>query len=158
MSTAEFPTTDTRRLLALVDGKHDCLVRLAESCRQQQELIESGDITQLLGVLATKQRTLGELQEFERELDPFRHDDPQRRVWSGDAERLRCASLAERSARLLSEILDGEKRCEEALRRRRDDAAEQLAAVQSAGATRGAYADSSAAPYSVSTLDLTSDR
>lgn len=150
--------TETRRLLDLVAGKHACLVRLSEHGRKQQELIETGDITQLLGLLATKQRTLDELHEHERNLDPYRADDPAKRVWSSDAERLRCSSLAEQSAQLLREILAGENRCEESLRRRRDEAAVQLSAVQSAGATRGAYADSVSSPFTESTLDLTSDQ
>jgi hypothetical protein len=149
---------ETRRLLDLVAGKHACLERLNEHGRKQHELIEVGDIAQLLGLLAVKQRTLDELHEYERNLDPYRNEDPARRVWSSDAERLRCSSLAEQSAQLLREILAGENRCEEALRRRRDEAAVQLWTVQSAGAARGAYADSSAAPFVESTLDLTSDQ
>jgi hypothetical protein len=152
------PLTDTRRLLDLLAGKHACLLRLCEHGRKQQELIESGDITQLLGLLAVKQRTIDELHEHERNLDPYRNDDPTQRVWSSDAERIRCSSLADQSAQLLREILAGENRCEESLRRRRDEAAVQLSAVQSAGAARGAYADSVAAPFHESTLDLTSDQ
>jgi len=147
---------ETYRLSDLVGRKHACLLHLRELGRRQQELIETGDMTQLLGLLADKQRQLGTLHELERDIDPFRSDDPARRTWSGEAERLRCASLADQSAQLLSEILDVEKRCEESLRRRRDETAVQLAAVQSAGAARGAYAHA-AADRSVSTLDLTTE-
>lgn len=146
---------DTRRLLDLVRRKHDCLVEVCELGRQQHELVESGDMTRLLGLLAVKQRSLGELHELERELDPYRRQDPAQRVWSSDGERLKCASLADQSAQLLAEVLDNEKRCEEALRERRDETARQLAVVQTAGMARGAYAAVGA--VSTSTLDLTSE-
>lgn len=148
---------DTRRLSDLVGAKHGCLLQLRELGRRQQELIESGDMTPLLTVLAEKQRSIGTLHELERQLDPFRAQDPTRRIWSGEAERLRCASLADQSARLMAEILEVEKRCEESLRRRRDETAEQLAVVQAAGTARGAYADAESGYAPTSTLDLTSE-
>ena len=148
---------DTRRLSDLVGAKHGCLLQLRELGRRQQELIESGDMTPLLTVLAEKQRAIGTLHELERLLDPFRAEDPAHRTWSGEAERVRCASLADQSARLMAEILEVEKRCEESLRRRRDETAEQLAVVQASGAARGAYAEADAGYVSSSTLDLTSE-
>jgi hypothetical protein len=148
---------DTLRLADLVGAKHSCLLKVRELARRQHELIESGDMTPLLQLLAEKQRALTELQDLERQLDPFRAEDPARRVWSGEAERVRCASLADQADRLLAEILDVEKRCEESLRRRRDETAEQLAVVQAAGAARGAYAEADANYAPTSTLDLTSE-
>lgn len=144
-----------RRLLDLVDRKFACLRQLRDLGVQQQSLIDAGEITALLRLLADKQRLIEDLHRLERNLDPFREQDPERRAWSSDAERLRCASLAEQSARLLREVLDNEKRCEELLQRRRDDTAERLAAVQTAGMARGAYAPTE--DYSVSTLDLSTD-
>lgn len=148
---------DTVRLADLVGRKHACLLQLRDLGRRQQELIETGDITQLLDLLAVKQRSIGELHDLERQLDPFRGDDPAGRVWNGEAERLRCASLADQASRLLAEVLDLERRCEESLRRRRDETAEQLAVVQAAGTARGAYADAAAARDFTSTLDLSSE-
>jgi hypothetical protein len=63
--------------------------------------------------------------------------------------------LADRSARLLSEILERDARCEENLRRRSDETAAQLAMVNSGVAARGAYAGE-AGRYS-SSFDVTSD-
>jgi hypothetical protein len=148
---------DTRRLAELVGAKHACLLKLRELGRRQQDLISVGDMTPLLMLLADKQRAIGELHEFERLLDPFRSEDPARRVWSGEAERVHCASLADQSALLLAEILEVEKCCEESLRRRRDETAEQLAVVQSAGAARASYVNADFGHVSTSTLDLTSE-
>lgn len=147
----------TTQLADLVGRKHACLLQLRDLGRRQRELIESGDVTQLLGLLAVKQRSIGELHDLERQLDPYRGDDPSARMWTGEAERLRCASLAEQANRLLVEVLDLERRCEEALRRRRDETAEQLAVVQAAGAARGAYAEAAAVRDFTSTLDLSSE-
>lgn len=149
------PTPSTTLLIDLIGRKHDCLASLRDLGVRQRELIDAGDMTQLLGVLAEKQRTINQLQTLEQELNPFRHDDPERRVWSSEAERVRCASLADRSARLLAEILDGEKRSEDVLRRRRDDTAEQLAAAHMSSNARGAYAESHR--YPTSSLDLSSE-
>jgi len=149
------PTLPTTLLIDLIGRKHDCLALLRDLGLRQRELIDAGDMTQLLGVLAEKQRTITQLQTLEQELNPFRNDDPDRRAWSSEAERVRCASLADRAARLLEEILEGEKRSEDVLRRRRDDTAEQLAAAHMSRNARGAYAD--AEHYPTSSLDLSSD-
>lgn len=146
---------DTELLIDLIAGKHECLLGLRDLSRRQQALIDLGDTTSLLTLLAAKQRQIERLQETERRLDRFRHDDPERRVWSSAAERTRCASLAEQAARLLAEVMETERRCEESLRRRRDETAEQLAVVHSAGMARGAYLD--AAGESRSTFDLTAE-
>ncbi|MCE9607534.1 MAG: flagellar protein FlgN [Planctomycetia bacterium] len=148
-------TSSTSLLIDLIGRKHDCLVALRDLGLRQRELIDAGDMTQLLGVLAEKQRTIVQLQTLEQDLNPFRADDPERRAWSSEAERVRCASLAERSARLLAEILESEKRSEDVLRRRRDDTAEQLAAAQVSGTARGAYAE--ADRYQPSSLDLSTE-
>lgn len=146
---------DTELLIDLIARKHECLQGLSELSRRQQSLIDLGDTTSLLTLLAAKQRQIEHLQEIERRLDPYRRDDPDRRRWSSEAERTRCASLAEQAARLLTEVMETERRCEESLRRRRDETAEQLAVVHSAGMARGAYLDAAADARSV--LDLTAE-
>lgn len=146
---------DTLLLVDLVSSKHACLERLGTLSRRQQELIDCGDVTALLALLAAKQRELEQLHEFERRLDPFRGQDPLERRWSSEAERLRCASLSDQSQRLLEEVMETERRCEEALRRRRDEAAQQLAVVHAAGTARNAYLDETAPAGS--SLDLSDD-
>ncbi|HEY5312807.1 MAG TPA: hypothetical protein VIK18_09815, partial [Pirellulales bacterium] len=56
---------ETHLLAELLGRKHDCLAQLYELGGQQLALVESGDITQLLKVLAAKQRLLARLQEIE---------------------------------------------------------------------------------------------
>lgn len=147
--------TGTNLLVDLIACKHECLQGLCALSARQQALIDVGDTTSLLALLAAKQRQIEDLQNLERRLDPFRADDPERRVWSSEAERTRCASLAEQSVRLLAEVLETERRCEESLRRRRDETAEQLSVVHAAGMARGAYLDLGA--NESASLDLTAE-
>jgi hypothetical protein len=148
-------TQSTTKLVECMVRKHDCLTQLLALGARQRELIETGEMTQLLNVLAEKQRSIASLQECEQALDPFRGDDPDRRVWAGEAERLHCAGLASRCERMFAEVLACEKHCEEALRRRRDETAEQLSAVHTGGTVHSAYTDMG--PASASILDLSAE-
>jgi len=131
----------TAVLAELVGRKHDCLVQLHALGVRKQEMIDVGAVgASLFGILAETQQLIEQLQQLERGLDPFRGDDPARRHWSSEAERVRCSGLTERSTRLLAEILERDSRCEETLRRRSDETAAQLAMVNSGVAARGAYA------------------
>jgi hypothetical protein len=131
----------TAVLAELVGRKHDCLVQLRALGVRKQEMIDVGAVgASLFGILAETQQLIEQLQQLERGLDPFRDEDPARRLWSSEAERVRCSGLTDRSARLLTEILERDGRCEETLRRRSDETAAQLAMVNSGVAARGAYA------------------
>jgi hypothetical protein len=135
-------SNSTAILAELLSRKHDCLVRLDELSLRKQELIGIGAVgADLFGILGETQQLIEQLQHCERGLDPFRDEDPARRIWSSEAERVRCSALADRSARLLAEVLQRDARCEEVLRRRSDETASQLAAVNSAVTARNAYAD-----------------
>ncbi|MBN8626993.1 MAG: hypothetical protein J0M17_16055 [Planctomycetes bacterium] len=148
-------TLDPAKLIVCLTAKQECLTLLRALGLQQRLLIEAGEMTNLLQLLAEKQRTILRLQEVERELDPFRNDDPDRRAWPSQASRLECAALAERCERLLADVLDCEKTCEEELRRRRDETARELTAVNTAGAVHGAYVTESHGTSSM--LDLSAD-
>jgi hypothetical protein len=149
---AEFET-DT--LAELIRSKHDCLVRLRDLGRKQLELIERGEMTALLDLLAAKQRPLDELRRIERALDPFRHQRAAERRWHSPEQRRRCSAELEECETLLGEIVRQEKRGEEALIRRRDEAARQLEGAHFAGRARQAY---NAPPHAqVNQLDLSSD-
>jgi len=131
--------TSTDNLARLVGKKHELLAQLRDVGRRQLELIEAGDLTQLLRLLASKQRLLTGLHAVERQLDPFRRDDPERRPWRTGAERLRCAELAEACNALLADVVAGEKQSESRMRLRRDEAAVRLQGVHQATQARQAY-------------------
>ena len=129
----------TERLAELVGRKHECLSQLHELGRQQLVLVEASDITALLSILSAKQQLIAALKQIEAGLDPFRCEAPETRVWRTPADRERCARQIEESEGLFRAILEHEKRGEQLLQRRRDDAASQLQGVHSARAARGAY-------------------
>jgi len=146
----------TAILADLLTRKHDCLAQLHALGVRKQEMIDVGAVgAALFGILGETQQLIEQLQQLERGLDPYRDDDPARRAWSSEAERLRCSGLAERSARLLAEVLERDARCEAVLRRRSDETAAQLAVVNAGVAARGAYG-ADVGRYA-SSLDVTSE-
>jgi hypothetical protein len=130
---------DTDQLAELIRRKHDCLLRLHEMGRSQLQLVASDELTELLLVLAGKQQLLEHLQLIERQLDPFRDQEPDSRRWRSSDDRRRCAELVDRCEGLLAEIVEQERRSEAQLCLRRDEAAARLQDVHRASQARGAY-------------------
>jgi len=146
---------ETEILADLIRARHRCLVQLRDMGRRQFELIDAGNMTGLLDVLAAKQRTLLELQRIERSLDPFRNQAPESRRWRAPEVRACCAEQLRQCEALLSEIVCQEKYSEGLLVRRRDEAAARLRGAQLAGEARTAYTQPP--QTSVHELDLLSD-
>jgi flagellar biosynthesis/type III secretory pathway chaperone len=130
---------DTHLLTELMSRKFDCLVQLHELGRQQFQLVDSGDVSQLLKLLSAKQVLITRLQEIEGELNPFRGQKPEERLWASPAARARCAGLIERGQELFREIMLQEKRSENRLIERRDEVAVRLRVAHTASQARGAY-------------------
>ncbi len=123
--------------------KHELLVQLRDIGLRQLELIGSGDMNQLLKVLAAKQRLLGILQTVERALDPFRDEDPQQRSWRSPADREKCAEMALCCESLLRDIVEQERQSESEMIIRRNETARRLRDIQHAAEIHRAYADDS---------------
>ncbi|MBW8884688.1 MAG: hypothetical protein JF612_07900 [Planctomycetia bacterium] len=133
------PTTNTERLAALISTKQQVLEILVQLSRRQLALIAAGDMTTLIKLLAGKQTVMNQLQTLERELSPFRDEDPEQRVWASAAERTACQVRAEQCNVLLAEAMDLEKKAEATMVDRRQAAATGLAAVQSGSDARASY-------------------
>jgi hypothetical protein len=147
--------SNTDLLAALIDRKRDCLGRMRDLGARQLELVRGGEITALLDVLAAKQRLIGQLQQIERALDPFRNQDADARPWRTPDARQRCAARLAECESLLAEIIRRERQGENELTLRRDEAARQLQGAHVAAQARGAYV--AAMPQGTSHLDLLSD-
>lgn len=130
---------ETDTLAELIQSKRECLLQLRELARRQLELIDGGEMTALLDLLAAKQRLLTKLQQTERGLDPFRGQDPHQRRWRSPEDRHLCNEQLRQCELLLAEIISQEKCGEGALRRRRDQAASRLQGANSASRARDAY-------------------
>jgi hypothetical protein len=129
----------TGRLVELINGKHQVLLRLRDLGRRQTDLVASGDTTSLLKLLAVKQQLIGGLQELERELVPYYEENPERRSWQTSQQRAQCAQQAADCNELLQEIVGMEKSSAEHMTARRNEAAEQLQNVHAATQVRSAY-------------------
>ncbi len=130
---------DTDILSQLISRKRELLVQLRDAGHRQMQLIEGGDMGELLKVLSSKQRVLEYLQGVERQLDPFRGQRPDQRTWRSAADREACSRMSAECESLLAEVIAGEKRGEEKLVTRRDRAAAQLQLAQHAWQARAAY-------------------
>lgn len=130
---------DTTTLLQLFARKCELLMQLRQFGLRQYELIDSSDMNRLLSLLSAKQKVLGEIQNIERQLDPYRREAPDSRVWASDEQRRQCAQLAEACQRLLAEVMETEKQGESQLILRRDEAATRLHGVHQAIHARAAY-------------------
>jgi hypothetical protein len=134
------PTPLTTDLLAeLVAKKHDLLVQLRDVGLRQVELIDGGDMTQLLKLLSSKQRLLNGLQAVERQLDPFRRENPASRVWRSPADREACSRQAALCETLLAEVVERERRSESNLIAHRDRVAVELEVAHRAAEAHHAY-------------------
>lgn len=122
-----------------IEQKLALFEQLRDLGRRQLALIEAGDLTQLLKLLSAKQRLLAALQSLERQLDPFRGEDPEARAWLSPAHRQKCALNAAACEELLRSIVEQERQSEAQMRVRRDEAAARLDGAQSLAAAHRAY-------------------
>ncbi|MBC8354129.1 MAG: hypothetical protein H8E66_19225 [Planctomycetes bacterium] len=145
---------ETELLASLIDKKYAILSSLRQLARAQGKIVQDGDMTRLMKLLATKQNLLTQLQHIERQLDPFRSQDPDSRKWRSPERRQQTRDMATRCESLLSEIMLVEKQCEGELVVRRDAAATRLQGIHSVTQATDAYLSNGPAH---SQLDLSSD-
>ncbi len=146
---------DADRLAELVAQKYQLLQMVQELVVRQQELIDRGEISELLEVLVVKQKILEQLQGVERQLEPFGQQDPQTRRWPSPQLRQATADRLQSCQLLLTDILQREKQCEAQLLRRREEAALQLRQLCTTGQMLAAYQDLEPIPQN--RLDLVSE-
>lgn len=148
-------TTNTTELAVLIGRKHTCLTQLRDLGVRQLELVDSGATPQLLKVLAAKGHLITVLQTVEQELEPYRSEDPDSRVWSSAELRQQTSEKSAVCQQLLSEVIQQEKVAEGRMTLRRDEAANRLQGAHLAAKARSAY--QSTPTTSRSRLDLSSD-
>jgi hypothetical protein len=151
-------TLTTLQLEEIIQNKLHILEQLWQLCQQQQQWILESHWERLLHVLAAKEQLLRQLQSVERRLDPFRHEDPESRVWSSPEARARCRQMVQRCESLLAEILSWERQGEQELLRRRDAIAAQLEALDRHASACRAYLPVHEQAVCGQQLDLTSER
>jgi flagellar biosynthesis/type III secretory pathway chaperone len=144
---------ETEILAGLIDKKYEVLSSLRQLARAQVNVVRDGDMTRLMKLLATKQDLLHQLQNVEREIDPFREQDPESRRWCSPQRRQQVRDMTTRCESLLNEIMLVERQCENELVVRRAAAATRLQGIQSVTHATDAYLSNGPA---LSQLDLSS--
>lgn len=146
---------NTERLTHWIGQKLTILEQVRDLSQRQAALIAAGDVQRLLSVLTAKQTLLTELQKVERELEPYRQQDPEARQWRSFAEREECRQRAAHCEAVLREIVHIEQQDEAELRQRRAAAAARLQGTHDTAQATRAYLGPPI-PFPTS-LDLTSD-
>lgn len=136
---------ESDRLAQLAVCKLQIMQLLRKLAAQQLEVISGGDMTNLLKLLAAKQTVMDQLTKVEKQLDPFRGEDPETRDWPSTAARETCQRNVETCNELLADIMRLEKQAELEMVRRRDDASVRLAGMHGASEARHAYVAAAAA-------------
>ncbi len=144
---------ETEILAGLINKKYEVLSLLRQLARAQVNVVRDGDMTRLMKLLATKQDLLNQLQSVERDIDPFRNQDPESRQWRSPQRRQQVRDMTTRCESLLNEIMLVEKQCESELVVRRDAAANRLQGIHSVTQATDAYLSNGPA---LSQLDLSS--
>ncbi|QDU93970.1 flagellar export chaperone FlgN [Lignipirellula cremea] len=148
---------DTDRLAELIDAKREVLTRLRQFARRQVEVVAEEDLTRLFSLLAAKQTLVDELTRLETELNPFRNQQPEDRVWRSPEARDACRESVQSCEAIYRELLLLEKQGAADLSERRDHIARQLDGAHSAAKARRAYGHEAATRPAVSAFDCTSD-
>ena len=134
---------ETDRLVELVEQKLELLEQLRTLARRQGEYVQQGEMDRLLNLLAAKQKIVRQVQMTDRDLEPYRHDDPESRRWRSQELRDRCRQMADRCASLLSEVVLYEKQCTSQLEQQKQHTARRLETIDHANAARQAYTSAS---------------
>jgi len=148
MSTAE--------LTQLIDKKHEVLVQLCLLSRRQATMIDSSpEMNSLISLLAAKQQLISQLNQAERNLDPYRDEDPELRVWASPEHRRACAEKVRQCGIFLAEVMRLEKQGIDQLSQQRDETSKQLQSTSSGVQAHQAYTSAPSLPQS--NFNLTSE-
>lgn len=124
--TAAEATDNGNEVIRLLDQQHLLYQQLNELARKQTDLVESGDPEMLLRILAGRQRLIDRITQVNRELEPYRAD------WTSVSEsmpvsqRQKAQDLVADVQKLLSEILDRDKRDTESLSDQKQQVSSQI--------------------------------
>ncbi len=144
----------TDLLIDLLAQKYELLGQLQQLSVRQQQLIAAADMDRLTRLLAARQTLVGHLQQLQRQLEPFRHQDPDARQWRSPRERARGRQLAAECETRLSAILTLEKQSEAEMSRHRMPVNVEIPEFTRAIAT-AAYGQ--APPVAGGSIDLSSE-
>lgn len=130
--------TDTDILGHLRTRREYCRA-LLELSREQRGLIDRRSFTELLSVIARKQRVLGRLDALKQGRPAIVTEWKSRRDELSADLRGECEALLQETESLLADLLQEEQSCTDELARCRDDTCRQLAELASGHQAHRAY-------------------
>ena len=147
------PNSDISNILQIMKTRRQHCHSLLTLSKQQRELIDTDDYSQLLTVLGKKQRILGRLDELSSRHPNFgRQWQSQRDSLDSKTRKEGECVLSEIEA-ILSELLELEKESTTVLSHRRDETKRQLETLSQGTQTHEAYRDT-LAPVTSRHLDI----
>ncbi|MBL8889771.1 MAG: hypothetical protein JNL67_07310 [Planctomycetaceae bacterium] len=146
----------TERLAHLVHQKSILVRELHKLVSKQQTMIRNQEVD-LIPLLAVKQRVLETLNEVDRAMDPFRQQDPDRRIWKSTEVRNACRDEADQCESLFRQVLLIENDCSMVLQQQQQKTREQLQGAVAAGQVSRAYQQNQTSGTSQHRLDLVSE-
>ncbi len=130
---------DTNLLSRLITAKHSVIVELQAIVHQQVAAGNDPSMAHLNAAMHRKDALVDELLSLESQLDAFRTQDPEARVWESPEARQQCRQTEAECRRMLDEILAHERQAEATLIQRRNDTSHQLQQSSAARQARNAY-------------------
>lgn len=145
---------DTDRLAELVNCKHAVLVQLRTLAQRELELASEGEARAMISLMAVKQSLIDNLMRVERQLDPFRSQQPNERAWRSAEDRTTCAAASQQCQQILDEVMALDRQSMEILQARQHKTKVQVDSAHQGASVRSAYlADGPTAR----SMDLTSE-
>lgn len=108
-------TKELQDLLEYFGREQACYTSLLDLSRQQKQLIEEGDIDQLLTTLGHKQQILGRVAEIEAKLRPYKDRWSELRQTMSADDRSMIDLALSTVEDLLAELISTEQDCEKLL-------------------------------------------
>lgn len=131
---------ETDQLVQLIDQKHEVLSQLHTLSQYQLRLAgHDQHINDLMRVLSAKQTLIERLTRIDRQMDPFRQQDPENRAWRSASERQRCSQTARQCEVLLTELKQLEQQSAEVVSSHRDEIARMLRDTHTSSDSVNAY-------------------
>ncbi|HAH48930.1 MAG TPA: hypothetical protein DCM07_29635 [Planctomycetaceae bacterium] len=109
---------------------------------QQQELIKEDDYSSLLDVLGKKQRLLGQLDQYTKQLPRLWEQWQQDRDLLPDGQRAACEQILSDSEAVLAQLLKNEDTSTQSMVDRRDRTKQQIQSLNQGAKVGEAYRDS----------------
>ena len=146
-------STDFDEFLQIMKTRREHFRSLLNLSRQQKELIDHDDYSQLLTILGKKQGILCRLDEIHSRHPHFSREWNNRKSSLDSNLRKTCETVIVEIETILSELLEAENESATFLTLRRDDTKQQLEALSQGTQTHEAYRDS-LAPATTRHLDI----